>query len=91
VFRYLPNATYDTNLRVSVSKLQLLHSQLGIEFALFATRGSLQDELDPVYFCSDKVKMFLEGHLNVPPKELLKLMDASVVTGVQGMSYVLNR
>ncbi|KAG9092874.1 hypothetical protein FRC06_011761 [Ceratobasidium sp. 370] len=67
-------------------ELQQLSAQVGIEFALFTTRGSLEDDMDPSFLSSDKLKMFLQGHLNLPPKQLLKLMDMSVVGGVDGMS-----
>ncbi|KAG8703206.1 hypothetical protein FRC09_004298 [Ceratobasidium sp. 395] len=62
-------------------ELQNLNAQLGIEFALFATRRSVEDQLNPVFVCSDKAELFFQGHLKMPPKELLKLMDVSIVAG----------
>ncbi|KAG9091047.1 hypothetical protein FRC06_000731 [Ceratobasidium sp. 370] len=47
-------------------ELQQLSAQVGIEFALFTTRGSLEDDMDPSFLSSDKLKMFLQGHLIAP-------------------------
>ncbi|KAG9094311.1 hypothetical protein FRC07_011324 [Ceratobasidium sp. 392] len=67
-------------------ELQRLNRQTGVEFALFVTRGSLEDDLEPFYASSDKAAMFLQGNLKLPMKELMTLMDLSVIGGVGGLS-----
>lgn len=67
-------------------KLQQLNRQVGVEFTLFVTRGALQDEMEPFYMSSPKAGTFFEGHINLPPKDLLTLMDLSVIGGV-GSKY----
>ncbi|KAG8699990.1 hypothetical protein FRC08_004994 [Ceratobasidium sp. 394] len=63
-----------------------LNIKLGVEFALFATCGSIKDNLQPLYISSNKAETFLEGHMKLPPKELLTLMDLWCIGGVAGVS-----
>ncbi|KAG8702787.1 hypothetical protein FRC08_003247 [Ceratobasidium sp. 394] len=63
-----------------------LNIKMGVEFALFVTRGSIQDNLQPFYVSSKKAETFLEGHMKLPSKEMLTLMDLWAVGGVGGIS-----
>ncbi|KAB5589885.1 hypothetical protein CTheo_6668 [Ceratobasidium theobromae] len=66
--------------------LQLLNTRLGIEFALFTTRGRLEDNLEPSFVSSGKAATFLQGHLNIPTKDLLTLLDFWVIGKAGGLS-----
>ncbi|KAG9121166.1 hypothetical protein FRC07_002994 [Ceratobasidium sp. 392] len=67
-------------------QLQRLNQQVGVEFALFVTRGAIEDKLDPFYASSDKAATFLQGHLSLPAKDMLTMMDLWMVGGVGQMS-----
>ncbi|KDN33395.1 hypothetical protein RSAG8_13514, partial [Rhizoctonia solani AG-8 WAC10335] len=59
--------------------LETLHNQLGLEYMLVATRGKLEDDMPPLYASSDKVDTFLQGHMNMPMKDLLTHLDFYVI------------
>ncbi|QRV86835.1 hypothetical protein RhiJN_14853 [Ceratobasidium sp. AG-Ba] len=54
---------------------ECMNTKAGVEFVLFVTRGEVNDDLDPFYASSSKAATFLQGHMTVPPKDLLTLMD----------------
>jgi hypothetical protein len=62
-----------------LKQLQQLHNRLGIEFMLVSTRAKLEDDLLPLYVSSEKVDTFLQGHMNMPMKDLLTLIDFYVI------------
>ncbi|KAG9087655.1 hypothetical protein FS749_002767 [Ceratobasidium sp. UAMH 11750] len=65
-------------------QFERLNRQVGLEFAIFVTRGSVEDDVEPFYTTSSKAATFLQGHLNLPPKDVLTLMDLWAVGGVPG-------
>ncbi|QRW00691.1 hypothetical protein RhiJN_28709 [Ceratobasidium sp. AG-Ba] len=79
-------AAVSEQLKALHQELQRMSLQAGVEFALFVTRSNLSDELDPFYVASENAATFLQGHMRLPPKELLTLMDLYSIGGVGAMA-----
>ncbi|GAB1520156.1 hypothetical protein RhiTH_003229 [Rhizoctonia solani] len=78
------------------NQLETLHNKLGLQYMLVTTRGKLEDNMAPLYASSDKVDTFLQGHMNMPMKDLLTHLDfyvigkeATGVTKIQGKKQAL--
>ncbi|KAG8738516.1 hypothetical protein FRC11_001356, partial [Ceratobasidium sp. 423] len=60
-------------------QLETLYGKLGVEYMLVTTRGKLEDNMPPTYISSDKVDAFLQGHMNMPMRDLLTHLDFYVL------------
>ncbi|KAF8668516.1 hypothetical protein RHS04_08975 [Rhizoctonia solani] len=74
------------------TQLETLRNQLGLQYMLVTTRGKLEDDMPPLYASSEKVDTFLQGHMNMPMKDLLTHLDFYVIGNESaGVSKIQNK
>jgi len=72
-----------------LSQLKQLYSRTGLEFLLVACRSTVADFAKPfAYFSSATIKEFFSSLLNRSIDDFALQLEAYVMSGIKGMSYI---